>query len=163
MLKDNNYVGFDLQTTVREYILGSMIAEVEDEIITPDIKLGEKNYKILVGAALLMMVDGESMENIREKLDKSLEIINQQNASLSQLLNGENSDYAKVAKSILGMWKGKDMKIKIQDTEVKADTITLMGIIKLVLTMDTILPENDLLNSSMNVSLDGIKGILSAA
>ena len=149
----------DLTITTREYILGSMIAEIESEIITPDVKAGEKNYKVLVGAALLMMVNGESLDNIKADLDK-VKITGE--GSLSQLLNNEaNSVYARVAKSILSMWKGKDMKIKIENPE--ADSIALTGLIKLILTMDTILPEEGLLDSSMNVSLDGIKGILSAA
>ena len=59
------------------------------------------------------------------------------------------------------MWKARDMRISIDDQT--PDTVTLTGLIKLVLTMDTILPEKDLLGSSMELSLDGIKGILAAA
>ena len=81
--------------------------------------------------------------------------------SLSDLLNGKDSQYAKLAKNILGkMWKSSDMMIAVDG---EADTVTLAGLIKLILTMDTILPEKGLLGSSMNVSLDGIKGILAAA
>ena len=149
----------DLTITTREYILGAMIADIESEIITPDVKPGEKNYRILVGATLLMLVDGESMENVKAKLG---EVAIDGKGSLSQLLNDEeNSIYAKVAKNILSMWKARDMRISIDDQT--PDTVTLTGLIKLVLTMDTILPEEGLLDSSMNVSLDGIKGILAAA
>ena len=149
----------DLTITTREYILGAMIAEIESEIITPDVKPCEKNYRILVGATLLMLVNGESMENVKAKLG---EVVIDGKGSLSQLLNDEeNSIYAKVAKNILSMWKARDMRISIDDQT--PDSVALTGLIKLILTMDTILPEEGLLDSSMNVSLDGIKGILAAA
>ena len=161
-LLEQNKDNLSLTTVVREYILGSMIATVEKEIISSDVQVGEKNYKILVGAALLMMINGASMDSINE-MANNIEIIG--DASISQLLNGEQSNYAKVAKEILGMWKSSDMKLISTDKQKAKgiDTVTLAGLIKLVLTMDTILPEKDLLGSSMELSLDGIKGILAAA
>ena len=163
-LLEQNKDNLSLTTVVREYILGSMIATVEKEIISSNVQAGEKNYKILVGSALIMMVNGASMDFINEMVD-NIEIT--EDGSISQLLNGENSSYAIAAKKILGMWKSSDMTIISMDDQSakdnKINTVTLSGLIKLVLTMDTILPENDLLNSSINVSLDGIKGILAAA
>ena len=104
-----------------------------------------------------MMINGSSMDDIKEMANK-VEIVGE--GSVSQLLNGENSEYARLAKSILGMWKSSDMKITI---DREAETVALAGLIKLILAMDTILPEQGLLGSSMELSLDGIKGILAAA
>ncbi|MBQ3942699.1 MAG: hypothetical protein II669_00090, partial [Elusimicrobia bacterium] len=165
LLENNKANGFDLTMTVREYILGSMMATIEKDIISSDVQVGEKNYKILAGAALLMMVNGESLDKVRETLDGNGIVIDG-SGSLSQLLNNmQDSKYARVANGILGMWEASNMMIKLEGEQVnkEADFATLTGLIKLILTMDTILPEKGLLDSSMNVSLDGIKGILAAA
>ena len=137
---------------VRDFVLGSMTAEIESRIIPSEVRTIGDNYKVLVGSALLMLVGGISIADINK------EINNAQfdgSKSISQLLNE-----SELAKSILGMWKSEDMKISMAE---KAETMALAGLIKLILAMDTILPEGESLMSSLDVSLDGIKGILAAA
>ena len=155
--EDKEKMEKELSKYAREFIIGSMIAKVERKFITSDVRPGEKNYRILVGAALLMMVDGMAMEDIKEQVEK---VDIKGDGSISQLLNAEDSEYAKLAKKILSMWKSDDMKITMAE---KADTIALAGIIKLILAIDTVLPESNTFSDALKVSLDGYKGMLAAA
>ena len=136
----------------RDFVIGSMTKEIESLVIPSEVRSVGDNYKVLVGSALLMMINGVNINDITTEANKA---VIDGSKSISQLLNESG-----LAKSILGMWKSEDMKISIEE---KADTIALAGLIKLILTMDTILPEGESLMSSLDVSLDGIKGILAAA
>jgi hypothetical protein len=156
LLKQNENKDFDLTTVVREYVLGSMIAYIEQEVITENVQMGEKNYRILVGAILLMMVNGDKVEAIRKKVEDA-DVLSDK--TMSQLLN--DSD---IAKAILGMWNSKYMTIKLDKYSMNEENkAALSELIKVILIMDTTLPESDSLNFSIDVSIDGIKGILSAA
>ncbi|WP_372520896.1 hypothetical protein [Candidatus Ruminimicrobiellum ovillum] len=136
----------------RDFVIGSMTKEIESLVIPSEVRSVGDNYKVLVGSALLMMVNGVNVNDITTEANKA---VIDGSKSISQLLNESG-----LAKSILSMWKSEDMKISIEE---KADTIALAGLIKLILTMDTLLPEGESLMSSLDVSLDGIKGILAAA
>ncbi|MBQ3834367.1 MAG: hypothetical protein II816_02480, partial [Elusimicrobia bacterium] len=138
---------------LREFVIGAMIAEVDRNIIPENVRTTGSNYEILVSASLLMMVEGLSVTEINEKV-KSAEI--NASGSVSQLLNN-----SALAKEVLSMWKYEAMTIKIENAA--ADTMTLEGLIKLILTIDTILPEKDLFGTSAISSLDGISAIMAAA
>ena len=129
-----------------------MTKEIESLVIPSEVRSVGDNYKVLVGSALLMMINGVNINDITTEANKA---VIDGGKSISQLLNE-----SELAKSILSMWKSEDMKLSLAET---ADTVALAGLIKLILTMDTILPEGESLMSSLDVSLDGIKGILAAA
>jgi hypothetical protein len=154
LMKDNDTS--DLTKTVREYILGSMMAFVEKEIITSDVQVGENNYRILVGAVMLMMVNGDSISAIKNRIE-NIDVTSDK--TMSELLNDSS-----LAKAILNMWKGEDMLIKLDRYSMNEENKnTLTELIKVILIMDTVLPESDSLRYSLDVSLDGIKGILASA
>ena len=156
ILEDKEVEGKEKMATIRQYIIGSLVSYIEEnmdkiyekEIDMNSMKMEEK--KQIVYGIMQAMVRGKNIEQIRKNIQEAEEVIESRVGTLAELVKG-----------VLGSKEAEEIKKQWNKTDMVIEGVANFEAIRILLD-DNIKPVSEIAKMTVDV-LKGVKATLSAA